>query len=264
MMNEPSGGKHSAVPLEDFDDEIVELGLQKPASSTSGGEKKNVEHENKGHRIVTLVAPSDLPPDYRLPIVYVNADGVSVNGFCRIPEGGVYRGQEVQCELIVPQPVMGKWSQDIFDCCKNMDSSFFCLSWFCGPVAWACLYEKSFKMPYGSWWVAMLVLYVLARALNFMAHVQAQTPQPDPTQGAILAQIASILFFAITVLMVGMRSGIRSKFQIPGNWCEDCLCVSFCTCCSAIQAQQHLKLNHQSPDLCPCCKRKTTAELMIV
>jgi hypothetical protein len=85
-MNEPSGGKHSAVPLlEAFDDEIVELGLQKPASSSGGKNNDEVEHQ-----IVTLVAPSNLPPDYRLPIVYVNVDGVSVNGLCRIPMGWAY------------------------------------------------------------------------------------------------------------------------------------------------------------------------------
>jgi Cys-rich protein (TIGR01571 family) len=167
-----------------------------------------------------------------------------------------YRCQEVQCEIIAPQPVMGKWSQDIFDCCKTPDGSFGCLSWFYPPVAWACLYEKAFKLPYGSCWVAMLVLYVLARALNSTAQAQ-----PDPTQGVILADFY-LLFVAIIIALTYLRSKIRRKFQIPGTDFEDCLCVSFCIPCSAIQTQQHLKLNHESPDVRSCSESKTKAVLL--
>ena len=186
---------------------------------------------------VTVAAPSDLPAGYRLPIRYKKG-GTILNGFCRIPEGGVYRGQEFEADIIPPRPVVGRWAQDVFGCdSRSMNSAFCWLSLCCTPVAWACLYESAMKQSRGSCWPIMLVLTAIINLLAFRDQYQAisartQGYEPSLDGDMIYKQIRMALGIMVVIILVYVRSSIRGKFSIPGNTCGDCICVYFCGCCT--------------------------------
>jgi Cys-rich protein (TIGR01571 family) len=219
------------------------------------------EEQGKASKVkVSLVATTALPPGYRLPITY-REGGKTVSAFCRIPSNGVYEGQEFEAEIIAPRVVQGVWAAGIFDCGSMRDTAFTMLSCCCTAVAWGCLYESAFKKPSGSCWVILLVLTVV---YNISYFVQKSNPMLEKggksnfEEGDFLALLVTILSWTMILAVTRIRAKIRQKHQIGGNYCEDCLCATFCGCCTAIQAYQHLERNQENPRLLPLHEQKAT------
>jgi Cys-rich protein (TIGR01571 family) len=209
---------------------------------------------------VSLVAPTAFPAGYRLPIKYREPDGKIVSGFCRIPQSGVYEGQSFEAEIIPPHAVGGMWVAGTFDCGSMRDTPFTLLSCCCTAVAWGCLFESAFKKPSGSCWAIMLVLTVV---YNISYLVQHSNPMLEKggagkSEGDFLALLVTILSWTIVITVTLIRAKIRQKYQIAGNYCEDCVCATFCGCCTAIQAYQHMERNQENPRLLPVQEHKAT------
>ena len=189
---------------------------------------------------VQLTAPFDLPPGYKLSIKY-HQGGKTVHGFCRVPSGGVYAGDEFEAEIVAPRVITGRWAVGVFDCCGSVrDSAFLAVSFFGSTLAWGCLYESAFQKPSGSCWILLLVMLVLQ-------YVFASMVDPNAEEVEIADVLSNILLLSMTIIVIFIRWKIRQKYQIAGNCCEDCLCVSFCPCCSAMQAYHHMELAQEAP-----------------
>ena len=111
--------------------------------------------------ILRLKAPSDLPPNYSLPVLYKEESNDTNGQYCwksatvKIPQGGVKKGQSFQAvpvsssttKIHTIRPLTGRWATSEFElatcCCSDQTDTDFCLlAWFCNPVAWACLKEQ--------------------------------------------------------------------------------------------------------------------------
>ena len=111
-----------------------------------------------------LKAPSDLPPNYLLPVLFKEESNVDTNNngqkYCwksatvKIPQGGVTKGQSFQVTPVSSTTIhtirpltSGRWITSEFElstcCCSSqIDTDFCLLAWFCNPIAWACLKEQ--------------------------------------------------------------------------------------------------------------------------
>mmetsp|Transcript_10933 Transcript_10933/g.17524 ORF Transcript_10933/g.17524 Transcript_10933/m.17524 type:complete len:286 (-) Transcript_10933:55-912(-) len=238
---------------EENDDGVL---LQTPTERNNSTTNDNKQERPK--QFVKLVAPSDLPQGYRLPVKYRETGSTTnTTGFARIPEGGVRRGQEIQAAVIPPQAIMGRWTVGEFDCGSNRDAAFTTLSCFCTPMAWACLYESAFHRPAGSCWIIVVVLTVVYWVCRFGTPVDTETSSSSSSSSSsmdemtFLTIVMEMISWALLITTCVIRGKIRQKFHIPGNACQDCICVTCCGCCTAIQAYQHLARNHENPKLCP-------------
>jgi len=204
---------------------------------------------NPPKKRVSVVVPSVLPPGYRLPIKY-REGGNACNGYCRVPEGGAMAGQEIEAEIIPAQAVNGNWAVGPFDCGSMRDGWFAFLSCYCAPVAWGCLYESAFKKPSGSCWLVLLVLTVICHVC-YLAGVGNQNivegGENNVEEGDVISFTVSLISWAIIITVTVIRARIRQKYQIPGNYCVDCLCTTFFGCCTAIQSYQHMERAQENP-----------------
>lgn len=198
---------------------------------------------------VKVIAPSNLPPGYRLSIKYHDEGGKTVNGYCRVPNGGVYRGDQFEAEILPPRVITGRWAIGVFECCGSVRDNAFLMVSICGSVvAWGCLYEAAFQKPSGSCWGLLLLMLLLH---SYFSSLVDESGGDDDNPNLEESDLASLLSFYLLVFMTAIvafiRWRIRQKYQIPGNGCEDCLCVFFCSCCSAMQAYHHMDLAHDAP-----------------
>ncbi|CAJ1957626.1 unnamed protein product [Cylindrotheca closterium] len=107
---------------------------------------------------VQVTAPAMLPPGYVMQVLYQEKDETGnfkdtwKKGIIIIPldGGGVNKGQVFEAEtqpFDTVKQIHGYWHGNEFNvdecCCSQTTDADFCLlSWYCPPVAWACLYEQ--------------------------------------------------------------------------------------------------------------------------
>lgn len=196
---------------------------------------------------VKLTAPSGFPPNYKLSIKYQEG-GQTVYGYCRVPSGGVSAGDHFEAEILQPRVITGRWAVGVFDCGSLTHDPFFTASCCCAAMAWGYLYDSAFHKPRRSCTLLMFVLLVLHYGCRSMLQDTQTVVDDDHLQeGDVASLLSNMTVIAIFGALTFIRWKIRQKYQIQGNCCEDCLCVSFCACCSAIQACQHLNLAHDGP-----------------
>lgn len=72
-------------------------------------------------------------------------------------------------------------------------------------------------------------------------------PDPDCAkwQQNLTSYLSSAMYFYMLIVMIRLRVAIRTKYSIPEencSGCEDCCCIFWCGCCSAVQ------MAHQTAD----------------
>lgn len=206
--------------------------------------------------MVRLSAPFGLPENYRLPIQYRSAGGQTVSGYARVPAPGVSAGMDFTAEIWEPTPISGHWSHDVLDV-RIPDTPFCCLSFFCAPVAWACLYESAVnKSAAGICWLIMAVLMVLFWVSNFMSMRNRREILVDGVgvhtgEVVVVKVLLSSLGWIFVLMACFVRGKLRKKYYISGNWLSDCCCAWFCSCCTAIQAYKHTSSSNEHPRITP-------------
>lgn len=206
-----------------------------------GGPKK------EGAVQVRVVAPSALPPKYRL-LVKTNK-GEEFDVF--VPEGGVHEGQEFTAEKIAFKNPTGNFRDGIFDC--GSEGNFFAVACCCSGIAYAAIMEK-LKLnecggpggwPKSTFWF-VTVVWLIFSLTNFVSKLLDDDTANVEIQGLILS-----LNFAATVVMLFIvtrtRTAMRERYNIEGNCLADCLLGWFCMCCSALQMYRHMKRSGERP-----------------
>jgi hypothetical protein len=90
---------------------------------------------------------------------------------------------------------------------------------------------------------------------------------PNLDDADVAALMSNVLFLSIIIIVAMIRWKIRQKYQIKGNCCEDCLCASFCSCCSAMQAYHHMELAQEAPRMgrtVPAMRTPTPKDVVII
>jgi len=204
-----------------------------------------IEGEKASHReMVRVVAPSDLPPNYKLLVSGIDGTTFSVV----VPNHGVQRHQTFEAEKWQPDPIEGHFSDDLFGC--GSEGNFCGVSYFCTGLAFGAIMEKlklnacagrsmsrnpprdTFKIVAFHWFV-WFVLCILG---NLSANI--------PTQIVFVFCAVSIY---LTFIKTKTRMVFRSNYKIPGDCFTDCLVTYFCGCCSSLQMYRHMKRSGAQP-----------------
>lgn len=234
---------------------------------------------------VKVVAPMELSPGYVLHILYQEKDernnmvnNVWKKGVVKVPAGGsngdhIRKGDVFEAETIPFESVKqirGRWSTSAFDiqsCCgiTHLDTDFCLLSWFCPPVASACLYEqisalerenfgskKKFKPRFvaksiGFFSALYLVLFLISLVSDMAAEKSAKGNEIMISSVADYSGIFGVIFLVLGIIA---RSRIRKYYGINSeNYCHDCICVACFMPCAALQAYHHMRKSHEHPHL---------------
>lgn len=255
------GKGYKQVSLKDEDNELpvaqaelvpfdgVEEGL--PLDDIEGEEKAS-------HReMVRVVAPSDLPPNYKL--LARGNDGTTFSVV--VPKHGVQRNQTFEAEKLQPNPIEGRFGDDLFSC--GSEGNFCGVSTFCTGLALGAIMEKlklnacagrsmsqnpsrhTFKIVAFLWFV-YLATYILTYRNEDPDASYAN--QPTPTLfDSVNEYVNWAVLIYYTVIKIKTRMAFRSNYKIPGNCFSDCLVSFFCDCCSSLQMYRHMRRSGDQP-----------------
>ena len=101
------------------------------------------------------------------------------------------------------------WNKGLFDCCDNIETCSF--TYCCHCFQYAKISEKFEKSSY---WTNCLIYSAL------MAFLPPCFP----------------------IYMGKFREDLRTKYQLPGSFLEDCLTHCCCHCCALIQETKEIEL----------------------
>lgn len=178
-----------------------------------------------------VVAPSSLPKGYRLTVIDSKTNREVV---VLIPDGGVKALQSF--EGVEARKITERWSDSEFDCDPNYEGCFCWLATCLNPLAWAFIIKQVRMAGCGTeapWLIGTLLLFY------WCVHLLVSDP------GVQMCKPFLVIFF--TCLATCARGAVRHKYKIPGSCCGDCLCVTFCSCCTLLQSFRHMKRNGDTP-----------------
>jgi len=118
--------------------------------------------------------------------------------------------------------------------CDCFNSFTICMtSWCIPPYRFALTHSRALLgdfnnllMLYGIPWVLFLLFYILASVSPFF----------------LIAAFACNIF--IIAVAMSYRTKLRTKYNIRGDQCEDCMVHTFCQCCGVAQEARHVDLDH--------------------
>jgi len=125
----------------------------------------------------------------------------------------------------------GSFYDGLCDCFNSF--SICMLSWCIPPYRFALTHSRAvlgdfnnLLMLYGIPWVLFIIFYILISVSPWF----------------FLAAISCNFF--IIALAMNYRLKLRTKYNIRGDQCEDCMVHSFCSCCGIAQEGRHVDLDH--------------------
>jgi len=234
-------------------DEAIELPpVQAELAPFDGAE----EGHSRG-AFVRVIAPCDLPPNYKLQV-----DGRDGTTFVvTVPKQGVQKGQTFEAEKYGAVPVEGHFSDDLCSC--GGEGTYCGIAICCNGLAYAGIMEKlqlnmcagrsvsqhpsnTFKIV-AFLWFAYLAMYVIQNYVyvTLVGGEDLDTGSFLVVQTFLLVNMGLSIY--LIVIMTKTRMAFRSKYIIPGNCCTDCLVSYFCTCCSSLQMYRHMKRSGDRP-----------------
>jgi len=254
------GKGYEQVSLKDEDNElpVAQAELMPFDGVEEGLPPDEIEGEKVPHReLVRVVAPSDLPPNYKL-LVRGN-DGTTFSVI--VPKHGVQKHQTFEAEKWQPNPIEGRFSDDLFSC--GSEGNFCGVSTFCTGLAFGAIMENlklnacagrsvsqnpprhTYKIVAFMWFVFVATYIPTYRLVDLDA---SYANQPTPTLFDVVNQYVNYAFFIYLIFIwAKTRMAFRSKYKIPGNCCTDLLVSYFCNCCSSLQMYRHMKRSGEQP-----------------
>lgn len=225
--------------------------------------------------MIRVVAPSNLPEDYKLDIettegqiitVTIPLGGVKENEIFLVAKPDAYEGEEL---LDAPR---GHWKDGLFDCFKYG----FCHShlWFallCRECALGQIMQRmrldwlgnmTMNSNYTFRTVCIIticfVIYKTSLDMYIAFHIDDHGYYDyNDIQNVYLyaRNVVSVLFTVwLTVSLYKTRKNVRKQFSIPEDkryrgW-EDCLCSTFCSFCTITQIARHTGNYEHYPSVC--------------
>lgn len=202
-----------------------------------------------GGRKVRFVAPTDLPAGYRVDVSVLTSrqDGLLQDFTVKVPAGGATRGQEIEAEEIIAQPILGRWYDDIFIWPSRLHGRFCPLALFLPLTAAGillrhlgqdcCGFQNS---KFRSMTIGFLTVVNIA-----MWFIPGWSP---------------VLNLYVVYVVVLVRWNTRRKYKIKGDCTNDIILGWLCGCCTLLQVYRHMKMSGDEP--LGCRTRPTRATLV--
>jgi Cys-rich protein (TIGR01571 family) len=143
---------------------------------------------------------------------------------------------------------LGHWRFPVCACCDVVTQATFWMVFCCTPVAVAQLLTR-LRLNWRG-----LEDHPRETSLSFnkivLSFVAVLVFGNVPAVGLFI-----ILFYCVTVMVwIGgaVRKNMRQRYRIPDRMggAEDCVCMSFCGCCSLIQMARHTHDDKEYPGFC--------------
>lgn len=207
-----------------------------PSEDTTGTATTTTE-------MLRVYAPCDLPPNYLLTVEANNGELVDV----LVPEPGVFRGQAFEAQRVACQPILGDWSNDLWDCWSSNILWVGCLAneWVYAAVLermrldWQGQrgnddgsYRETFAIVRLIWFAAIFLFPALIALTGFFQ--------------AWAVLVLTYLYY-LCWMRTRSRIAVREKYSIEGSALEDCCVTYWCSCCAALQMHRHMKLSGDTP-----------------
>lgn len=230
-------------------------------------------------KTIRVVAPAKLEEGYTFDVIFNDAPFTVV-----VPKGGVKEGQEfdvpyhsddechdndedcLSLEEDTTLPAQsssedeekfdengapfGRWRTKLCSCCDVVTQSTFWMGLCCTPVLIAQLLTR-FRLTWRGWQGSEE-----EASLTFNRIVLSMIIILSISKLPLLGSLLFPSFFIIVVVYVGtnLRKYVRKKYRIPstlptklGESIDDCCCMFWCGCCSAIQMARHTHDDKEYP-----------------
>jgi len=227
-----------------------------------------IEETLRSAHLVRVVAPCDLPANYKLLVKAGNGEtfevvvpkckaDTSTTDLLQNRSDGVYRNETFEAEEWRPNPIEGHFGDDLFNC--GSEGNWFFAACCCGGLALGRLMEnlqltwcatRSKNRPQNTFAIVAVlwfVYYVFSILDQIRTINSLQYPEEPPSNLTIVGLIIYILCIYLIVIMTKTRMAFRSKYKIPGDCCTDCLVSYFCGCCANLQMYRHMKRSGDRP-----------------
>jgi len=221
---------------------------------------------------VRVVAPCDLPSNYKL-LVTTN-DGTKLEVL--VPENGVRRNQTFEAEKWQPNPIEGRFGDDLWSFGSGSEGRWYQIACFCRGLAIGGLMETlqlnvcairsttsipnyTFEIVAFLWFVYITTIVAYVSYVSYWGKIiraylsdvdNHDSNPPDPPTTEFFA-IVGLIYMCVTIYFIVIqtmtRMAFRSKYKIPGGCCVDCLVSSFCNCCASLQMYRHMKRSGDRP-----------------
>lgn len=224
---------------------------------------------------VRVVAPFDLPAQYRLGVRVSDEDGFPSYFDVIVPEGGVCKGRPFEASKYEPGPIEGGFSDDLCDCCDGCGSTYCWIGWCCTPFAQAAIMERlhldwsGFHSPHAKH-TFLIISLAFVLYLNFAigkGAVHVYFAQQYSCNGGFhrnvycTDQYNEDEVFVIGIFQAGMtvislfifftlfstRRTFRRIYNIPSSCFGDCATAYFCSPCATLQMYRHMKRSGHRP-----------------
>ncbi|EQC37827.1 hypothetical protein SDRG_04851 [Saprolegnia diclina VS20] len=125
--------------------------------------------------------------------------------------------------------VVGQWKAGICGCFTDVIPNC-CMAYWCPCVSLAQIVHR---IGLGSYMTGLFVFGLVSVAGQYVTYTNQG--YVFDTQYSYWAAVSSSAGLACGICVMIVRNIVRSKLQIPGNCCVDCLCGFFCNCCAIAQ-----------------------------
>lgn len=226
-------------------------------------------------KMIRVIAPTNLPAGYQLE---VETDSNPPTNFtATVPFGGVQSGDVF---LTAPPPgysppgpqmdaPIGRWKDGLCDffayglCHAHACTAIFCTELAMGQVmhrmrlTWlGGLVDSHSRVNTFKTVLALIICYhVYDGALGSYLYYNEVEGQQDPTISFIrfLKDTGALMFLVWTIYaLCKTRQHVRDTYSIPESncrGCEDCMCATFCACCTVAQISRHTGDYERNPSL---------------
>lgn len=182
--------------------------------------------------------------------------------------------------------VKGKWRNGLFQCCNVLTQATFWMSIFCIPVLLAQIITRLHLNCYGQ---TITVEKHQSRIVTTTDELKKKYEISSLSYNKILFSFITVLllanvlpgigllviaiyYFGYCMIYIGtnVRNSIRQRYQIPSSsyvricnkqqqrsdgqhhdsYCEDCICMTCCGCCTLIQMARHTHDDKEYPGYC--------------
>jgi len=230
-------------------------------------------------KFIRVVAPSNLPGGYQVEVQTDNDPPITF--MTTVPMEGVKAGEV----FLVPPPQgysppypqieapVGRWKDGLCDCCNyGFCSAQLWLSFLCPEIAtgqimqrmrltWlGGLVQSHMRVNTFKTVLAIVVCYHIFNSALDTYLVYNGDPNnnyyrgEDITAVTLVKDAVSFLFMCWSIFaLCQTRRNVRKTYSIPEQTCtgcEDCLCSTFCTCCTVGQIARHTGEYEKYPSLC--------------